>query len=186
MQLVLLGGAPGVGKSTAAHYLLEEVYRRGGDVLVQWIELEGLWRHQPWQVNDRTTQLRDENLRAVLANAERMDVDTVVVTWVFETIQQYDLVGALAPADVDVTTVQLMASEKVWRLRFGSDPLRRPVADIDVQRWANHSSIGSDHVILTDDLDGPAVGRALADLVLANERQRRGSPGTAQRRPPVG
>ena len=85
MQLVLLGGAPGVGKSTAAHHLVEEVYRRGRDVLVQWVEVEGLWRHQPWQVNNRTTQLRDENLRAVLANAERADVDVVIVTWVFAT-----------------------------------------------------------------------------------------------------
>ncbi len=169
MRLVLLGGAPGVGKSTAAHHLLEEVYRhrRSERVLVQWIEVESMWRHQPWQINHRTTQLRNENLRALLANAQRATVDVVVVTWVFADVEQYDLVVSLAPAGVDVMTVQLTASEPVWRLRFGSDPLRQPIAEVDVQRFVTHSTTGSDHVVLTDGLDGGAVGRVIAGLVLS-------------------
>lgn len=134
---------------------------------MQWVEVEGLWRHQPWQVNERTTQLRDENLRAVLANAERANVDVVVVTWVFAAVDQYDLVRALAPAGVDATTVQLAASEPTWRQRFGSDPLRRPIADVDLQRWANHSSVACDHLVSTDGLEGQEVGRLLAKLLLS-------------------
>jgi hypothetical protein len=133
---------------------------------VQWVEVESLWRHQPWHLSEQTTRLRDDNLRAVLANAQRAGVDTVVVTWVFATTAQHDLVRALAPADVDVTTVQLTASESVWRLRFGSDPLRKHPTDVDVQRWADHS-VDSDHVVATDGLDGQAVGRVLAGLVLS-------------------
>lgn len=159
MRLGLSGGAPGVGKSSAVHLLLEEVYRRGQGVLVQWVEVESLWRHQPWQVNDRTTQLRDDNLRAVLAHAQRADVDAVVVAWVFATAEQYELVRALAPADIDFTTVQLTANQPLWRQRFGSESRRRPIEDIDVQRWANHVGVDSDHVIATDGLNGLAVGR---------------------------
>ena len=166
MQLVLLGGAPGVGKSTAAHYLLEEVYRRGGDILVQWVEIEALWRHQPWQINGRTTRLRDENLRAVLANAQLANVDYVILTWVFPTAEQYDLVRALAPEGAGVTTVQLTATEPTWRHRFTCDPLRNPITDIDVQRWADHRTVGSDHVIATDGLDAATVGQLLADRIL--------------------
>jgi predicted kinase len=168
VRLVLLGGAPGVGKSTAAHHLLEAVFRSGRELLVQWVEVEALWRHQPWQVNERTTRLRDENLRAVLTNAARANVDVVVVTWVFATAEDHDLVRAAAPDDADVTTVELTATEEEWSKRFASDPLRKPITDIDLQRWARPLGVTPDHVVPTDGLDGAAVGQILAELLFAN------------------
>jgi hypothetical protein len=42
----------------------------GGDPLVQWIDVDALWQHQPWRVDDRTKLMLQRNLQAMLANAE--------------------------------------------------------------------------------------------------------------------
>ncbi|MHB1445961.1 MAG: hypothetical protein ACYCZV_09940, partial [Acidimicrobiales bacterium] len=100
-----------------------------------------------------------------LANASEAGVDVVVVTWIFATADQEALIRGLAPADVDVVTVHLSATEPVWRRRFESDPLRKPVTGVDIDRWATRA-ITADHVVSTDGMAASEVGRAVARLVL--------------------
>lgn len=82
MRTILLGGAPGVGKSATARALLGRAAH--GDRLVQWVDVDNLWLHQPWCVSAALRSMLQANLRAVLANADAARVDIVVVTWVFQ------------------------------------------------------------------------------------------------------
>lgn len=82
MRTILLGGAPGVGKSATARALLGRAAH--GDRLVQRVDVDNLWLHQPWCVSAALRSMLQANLRAVLANADAARVDIVVVTWVFQ------------------------------------------------------------------------------------------------------
>ena len=41
MRVVLLGGAPGIGKTTTAWRLME--FAQAGADLVQWVDVDALW-----------------------------------------------------------------------------------------------------------------------------------------------
>ena len=49
MRLALVGGAPGIGKTSVARRLLEIAI--AGRTLVQWVDVDALWLHQPWRVD---------------------------------------------------------------------------------------------------------------------------------------
>ena len=160
MRVVLLGGAPGVGKTAVARWLLLIAAR--GPTLVQWVDVDALWRHQPWEVNDRTKKMVESNLRAVLANALDAEIDLVVVTWVFQSAEMHDLVRQLAPPGVAVQTIQLIASEATWRARFEGDPNRPPIDAFFESRYAAAQVTPVDHRICTDDLDAASIATTLA------------------------
>src|SRR5690242_8721514 len=79
----MLGGAPGIGKSTVARRLLE--IAEGGPHLVQWIDVDSLWLHQPWRADERMTAMMRANLRSVAGHAKRAGVDVLLITWVFQS-----------------------------------------------------------------------------------------------------
>ncbi|SEE93227.1 hypothetical protein [Jiangella alba] len=164
MRLVLLGGAPGVGKTSVARRLLLR-HAAAGTTLVQWVDVDALWWHQPWRVDEHTTGLAKSNLAAVLANAAAAGVEIVVVTWVFQSADLHELVRSLAPSGTPTTTVQLLAGEPGWRQRFTADPDRPPVDDFYLGRYAGAQATPADHRIDTDGRDIAAVAAELAALV---------------------
>lgn len=78
MRTVMLGGAPGIGKSSVAERLLE--LAQEGPHLVQWVDVDSLWLHQPWRVNERMTTMVQANLRAVAGHASQAGVDVLLIT----------------------------------------------------------------------------------------------------------
>ncbi|MEO6086985.1 MAG: hypothetical protein ABIQ18_28125 [Umezawaea sp.] len=81
MRAVMLGGAPGVGKSSVARHLL--TLAENEPDLVQWVDVDHLWLHQPWRVDERMKKMVQANLRAVACHAAEADVDILLITWVF-------------------------------------------------------------------------------------------------------
>lgn len=148
MLLVLLGGAPGVGKSSVARRLL--VHAATSDRLVQWVEVDALWMHQPWEVTARTISMMRANLRSVLANAEAAGIHTVIVTWVFQNQELRDVVIGLAPAGIEIITAQLTLGTSAWRARWTSDPTRPPIDLFFEDRYAAANSLSADHLLATD------------------------------------
>ncbi len=78
MRTVMLGGAPGIGKSSVAERLLE--LAQEGPHLVQWVDVDSLWLHQPWRVDERMTTMVQANLRAVAGHASQAGVDVLLIT----------------------------------------------------------------------------------------------------------
>jgi predicted kinase len=163
VQVVLLGGAPGVGKSTVARRLLDIC--ASGAVLVQWVDVDSLWLHQPWRVDERMTSMLRANLRAVIGNACETGVEVLLLTWVFQSDEMHGQVAALLPPGVTTVSIQLRADAETWRARFDADPDRPAVNDFFRARYEGAQSTPVDHVVQTDQLSAVGVARQVAELV---------------------
>lgn len=158
--MVLLGGAPGIGKSSAA----EEILRiaADGSALVQWVDVDALWRHQPWRVDAAMITMMQANLRAVIGNAATAGVELLLITWVFQQPSFHEMLRDLAPDGVKVVSVQLLAGERVWRDRWATDAGRPPIDDFYEDRYRTAQTTPADFAVNTDDLDVAATARAVA------------------------
>lgn len=163
MLTVLLGGAPGVGKSAAARELLRVAAK--SNRLVQWVDVDNLWMHQPWRVDEPMKSMVQGNLRAVLANANLASVDILVVTWVFQTPEMHALVEGLVPAEATVVSIQLHAEIATWRGRYEQDPERPPIDGFFESRYTAAQATAVDHTIDTDGLD-PMEVAGLVSLII--------------------
>ncbi|MBC3762988.1 hypothetical protein ACUN7V_00155 [Quadrisphaera oryzae] len=150
MRLVLLGGAPGVGKSAVARAVLA---RHAGPVgsapLLQWVDVDALWMHQPWRVDGAMRALVASNLGAVLTGAAGAGVEVALVTWTFHTEELRDVVRGACPASSS-TTVQLVAQEAAWRQRFSADPARGAPDAFYEQRYAAAQAAARDADVVVD------------------------------------
>ena len=163
MRVVLLGGAPGIGKSAVGRALLSKVMF--GEPVVQWVDVDALWLHQPWRVSDETKTMVQENLRSVMANAAAAVIDTLVVTWVFHDAEMHALVERLAPADAELVRIQLVADEASWRSRFEADVERPPLNDFAVSRYHAAQRTPADHRLDVSRDDPAAVAEVVAALL---------------------
>ncbi len=163
MRVVLLGGAPGVGKTTAARWLLHIAAR--GESLVQWVDVDALWLHQPWRVDERTKRMVQSNLAAVMTNALTAGVEVLVVTWVFQDPDMHALVGRLAPREASIESIQLLVDESTWRTRFGSSGDRPGIDSFYLGRYVGAQGTPADHVIDTTTLGPQEVAEAVAATI---------------------
>lgn len=163
VRVVLLRGAPGVGKTTVARRLL--LLAAGGTQLVQWVDVDALWLHQPWRVDERMKRMLHSNLSAVMQSASEADVDVLLVTWVFQGAAMHDLVGRLAPIEASIETVQLLAREDAWRERFAADDCRPPLETFYINRYSEAQATPADHRIDTTDGSPDRTARALAAIL---------------------
>ncbi|HSL58074.1 MAG TPA: hypothetical protein VK866_09560 [Acidimicrobiales bacterium] len=163
MRVVLLGGAPGIGKTAAARELL--AIASMGEHLVQWVDVDALWAHQPWRVDERSRTMVESNLRCVLANSARAGVDVVVVTWIFQNEGMHRLVETLLPEGASLQTVQLLASERRWRERFTGDAGRPEIDAFYELRFAEAHATPADHRLDTDRMTPGQVAAELGRIV---------------------
>lgn len=163
VRAVMLGGFPGIGKSTAARQVMRLAEK--GPSLVQWVDVDNLWFHRPWRVDERTKAMVEANLRIVADNAARAGVDVLLITWVFQSTEMYRLVAGLLPPAVTSVSVQLRASPEVWRRRFEGDPERGEVDEFRQGRYASAQNIPADHVIETDGLTPLEVARRVGEIL---------------------
>ncbi|PWJ54955.1 hypothetical protein SAMN06264364_105164 [Quadrisphaera granulorum] len=182
MRLVLLGGAPGIGKNSVARAVLTHHHSTSdgpdpqGDLrqatpLLQWIDVDGLWLHQPWRVDQAMRDLVGANLRALLGNAAAAGVDVVLVTWTFHNNQLRRVVVDAAPEGTGVRTVQLVADQGVWEARFNADPDRPTVDDFYRGRHADAQAMRADVVVDTTAVSiEQAAARVAAETLGAGMR----------------
>lgn len=161
--MVLLGGAPGIGKTTVGARLLR--IAAGGSRLVQWVDVDALWLHQPWRVDEKTKRMVQSNLAAVMRSAFDADVEVFIATWVFQGPEIQDLVRGLAPTEASVETIQLLVDEDAWRARWASGASRPPIDSFYEGRYAGAQSTPGDHVIDTTELDVGQVATAVAKIL---------------------
>jgi hypothetical protein len=169
MRVVLLGGVPGVGKTSVARQLLHIAAH--GTSLVQWVDVDALWLHQPWRVDERTKRMVQSNLAAVMNNGLIAGVEVLLVTWVFQSPEMHALVRRLAPPEVSLETIQLHVDETTWRTvpralapTMSSTP-RSSIPSGQLRRWRN--SLGFEMFLAASPSLGllrfSAAGRVLAN-----------------------
>lgn len=159
----MLGGAPGVGKSTVARRLLS--LAEDGPELVQWVDVDALWLHQPWRVDERMRAMVQANLRAVADHAAQAGVDVLVITWVFQSADMHRLVASLLPPATTNVSIQLHAAWEAWRRRFEADPERGGLNEFYQRRYEAAQATPCDHVVQIDGLAPVDVARRVAALI---------------------
>ncbi|MEV5894425.1 hypothetical protein [Nonomuraea fuscirosea] len=136
---------------------------QAGRQLVQWLDVDSLWQHRPWRVDERMTTMVRANPRAVAEHAATAEVDTLVITWVFQPTEMHRLVAGLLPPGTPGVSVQLHASRETWHQRFEPDPERLGLTDFYRSRCTQAPTTAADHVVDTDRLTplrgGSARGR---------------------------
>lgn len=163
MRTVMLGGAPGVGKSSVAGKLLE--LAQDGPHLVQWVDVDSLWLHQPWRVDERMTTMVQSNLRAVAGHASQAGVDVLLITWVFQSAEIHRLVTGLLPAGAATVSVQLHADQDTWVRRFEADSRRPGLNDFYRSRYVAAQATPADHVVDTGAMTPIEVARQVTALI---------------------
>lgn len=142
-----------------------------GPSLVQWVDVDYLWLHQPWRVDERMKTMVEANLRAVADNAAQAGVDVLLITWVFQSTEMHRLVAGLLPPAVTSVSVQLLASQEAWRRRFEADPERGEVNEFYRGQYASAQDTPADHVIETDDLTPIEVARRVGEILSLGGQQ---------------
>jgi chloramphenicol 3-O-phosphotransferase len=170
MRTVMLGGAPGIGKSSVAEQLLE--LAQEGPHLVQWVDVDNLWLHQPWRVDERMTTMAQANLRAVASHASQAGADVLLITWVFQSAEIHRLVTGLLPAGAATVSVQLHADYDTWVRRFEADARRPGLNDFYRSRYTEAQATPADHVVDTDGIAPKEVARRVAALIGITEQEK--------------
>lgn len=163
MRTVMLGGAPGVGKTTVARRLLD--LAQAGPYLVQWVDVDSLWQHQPWRVDERMKAMVQANLRAVADHAATAEVDILLITWVFQSADMHELVARLLPSGTTSISVQLHATRETWHQRFQTDRERPGLTDFYRTRYGQAQTTVVDHVVDTDRLTAVEVARHVGEVI---------------------
>lgn len=87
--LIMLGGPPGVGKSTVAALLNEQLSNS------VWLDGDDLWRMNPFTINERTKSLVLKNIGNVLSAFLKERFDYVIFSWVMHQPRIADQVLSL-------------------------------------------------------------------------------------------
>jgi hypothetical protein len=141
-----------------------------GPSLVQWVDVDYLWLHQPWRVDERTKTMVHANLRAVAEHAAQAGVDVLLITWVFQSPEMHRLVAGLLPPSATSVSVQLLATQETWRGRFEADPERGGIDEYYEGRYASAQDTPADHVIVTDGLTPIEVAGRVVEILALGAR----------------
>jgi hypothetical protein len=118
-KLILLGGPPGIGKTTVAHLLWHELDH------CAWLEGDAVWQIRPASLTPASKRLAEANVTAVLRNYLEAGYAHVLLSWV---LQRTDLIQRLiAPLEElaeEVYHFTLVATPEVLRERFERSPKR--------------------------------------------------------------
>jgi LDH2 family malate/lactate/ureidoglycolate dehydrogenase len=129
MRIVVLTGAPGAGKTTAARALIELCPLRAGLV-----ETDAMAAIHPWRVDDDFHRLVGDNLRACLRNYRDWGAGHVVLAGVVVPDGIYrELEPLLGEAGFEWQFYGLKAAPEALRQRIWRDP--KPQEPAQRERW---------------------------------------------------
>jgi predicted kinase len=158
-KLVIINGAPGVGKSTVANPVFPELPNSA------FLDGDDVWRINPFEVTERTKAIVIKNIPFVLRNYLEAGYDYVLLAWVMHRQEIIDSVVAdLSDLRPEVHVFTLVAEEGAlidrWRLRAGGGAPSDVVADrLRQSRQLDTTQIDTTHLTAEQTAD-----RILASL----------------------
>ncbi|MCK9558313.1 MAG: AAA family ATPase [Candidatus Cloacimonetes bacterium] len=118
--LILIGGAPGVGKTTLAASL--------NQVLPSsvWLDGDDLWRMDPFIVNDATKKMVLRHISYVLSSLLREDFQYVIFSWVMhEKSIRKQVLSSLDTDCYRLINICLTCSDRELLKRITASPAKR-------------------------------------------------------------
>lgn len=135
-KLILIGGPPGIGKTTVAHLLWNELEH------CAWLEGDAVWKIRPFSVTPASKRLAEANITAVLRNYLESGYAHVLLSWVLHRLDLIQrLVAPLEGLAKEVHQFTLVATPEVLRKRFELDPKRGRFSTLPLWRLEEAASL---------------------------------------------
>jgi len=127
-KLILINGAPGVGKSTAARLVFARLPNAA------FLDGDDVWQINPFEVTDRTKAIVERNIPFVLRGYLEAGYDYVILAWVMHRQAIIDwLLNQFRDLDLEVGVFTLVAEEATaqarWRECSGQQGTSEVVSD---------------------------------------------------------
>jgi predicted ABC-type ATPase len=115
-KLIIINGAPGVGKSTVGSLLLSKLNNSA------FLDGDSVWRINPFEVNEKTKNIVDQNIAFVLRNYIEAGYEYVILAWVLHRQTIIDrLLSKLNDFKLKVYVFTLVADEETLVDRVRAD-----------------------------------------------------------------
>ena len=168
-QLILVGGAMGVGKSAVCRELLRQLTPG------VWLDGDWCWDMRPFTVTDETKAVVVDNICAMLGNFLRCGAwENVVFCWVMQdkAIAE-NILRRLDLTDVNARLFTLMVSEKALRARLEADvqsgKRERDVIERSVARLPLYERMDTEKID-TDALTPDQIAEIIANRIRKGEK----------------
>jgi len=164
-RIVLIGGPPGVGKTTALRRVAARVPR------CAWLDGDDVWRIRPFEVTDETRSLVEGNIVHVLRSFLEARYREVFLSWVLHDDALIErLLAPLRPLARDVAVLHLVASPDALRARSEGDPARGSLAPRALERLAQIGALEYPRIDTSELSPDQVAERILRRLGLLSRR----------------
>lgn len=137
-NLIFIGGAPGVGKSTVAELLLNDLQ----DSI--WLDGDDLWRMHPFEVDDTKKRMVERNICFVLNSFIHEHFSYIILTWVFHLDAIVDtILEGIDRADYTFSNYTLICDEQTLTKRISSDSRRKTNPSLAIKRLKASKGVNS-------------------------------------------
>ena len=137
-RLIFIGGAPGIGKSTVARLLLNDLK----DCV--WLDGDDLWRMHPFIVNDNTKIMVEKNIRFVLNSFIQARFSYILFTWVLHLDSIIDaILNGMDQTGYDFVHFTLVCDEKTLKERLLMDVERKTDPSLAIERLEDSKNVTS-------------------------------------------
>lgn len=166
-KLVLIGGAPGVGKSTVLQHL-PDLFER-----CAWLDADDVWRVRPQEWKPEF----EGNVVAVLRGYLEAGYPTVFLSWVLADPAKVErILSALEGLYDEALVVYLTASPEVLELRSRNKISRGLAPEYQAFKAEQIAALPCARID-TSGLAPPEVATAIASFVRSGDRTREGPKG---------
>ncbi len=170
-QLVLIGGPPAVGKTTA----LAHVATAAGRCAV--LDADDVWRIHPFEVNDTTRPLAEGNVVAVLRGFLEAGYPRVFLTWVLAVPPLIErLLGALEGHYESASVLHLVLTPEALRQRCAREPDEGRVVDYALLKLEQIQALPTPKIDTTDRTPAEVAARILTTVEDGAARWKGGGP----------
>lgn len=123
MKLIIINGAPGVGKTTVGRLVYSQLKNSA------FLDGDEVWRINPFEVNEKTKGIVENNINFVLRNYFVSGYEHVVLAWVLHHQSIIDrLINQLDSLKPEIHILTLVADEDALldRLKADTEITRSP------------------------------------------------------------